>query len=165
MTTMNTITEQNTTESRNPDPGIKRKEVHPVRWMLKQVPVGIMAALFLLFGASKFYPFMPTPRVAPEAAAFLAALFSTGYIWPFVGLIEMVGGALLILPRTRLLGALLLLPVIAHIVPYLWVLARTVPGIPMGLFLLSVEAWILWSHKGQIKQALFPEEANAGAPR
>ena len=113
-----------------------------------------MSALFLLFGSSKFYPFMPTPPIPPEAGRFPGALLATGYIWQFVGAVEILGGALLVARRTQLLGALLLLPVIAHIVPYLWILARTGPGIPMGLFLLAVEGWILWSHRDRLTSLL-----------
>ena len=113
--------------------------------------VWIMALLFLLFGSSKFYPFMPTPPITPEAGRFLGALISTGYLWQFVGLVEIIGGLLLVFRRTRLVGALLLLPVIAHIVPYLWILARTVPGIPMGLFLIGMELWVLLDHRRKLQ--------------
>ncbi|MCB1138067.1 MAG: DoxX family protein [Leptospiraceae bacterium] len=119
-----------------------------------------MALLFILFGLSKFYPFMPTPEVAPAASSFLAALIATGYVWPFVGLVEVLGGTMLLSGRTRLLGALLLLPVIAHIVPYLWILAQTVPGIPMGLFLISVEGMILWRNRRRMLEFLVPTEVS-----
>ena len=142
---------------------IQRKEAHsdstlPIKDFfiqhLREVPIWIMSALFLLFGASKFYPFMPTPPVAPEAGRFMGALLSTGYVWQFVGLVEIVGGVLLLVRNTRLIGALLLLPVIAHIVPYLWILARTVPGIPMGLFLIAMEGWILWENRRKLSGLL-----------
>ncbi|MCB1170495.1 MAG: DoxX family membrane protein [Leptospiraceae bacterium] len=113
-----------------------------------------MASLFILFGLSKFHAFMPTPEVAPAASRFLAALIATGYVWPFVGVVEVLGGTMLLFGRTRLLGALLLLPVIAHIVPYLWILAQTIPGIPMGLFLIAVEGMILWRNRRTMAQFL-----------
>ncbi|HBS06538.1 MAG TPA: DoxX family protein [Leptospiraceae bacterium] len=121
-----------------------------VRWFQNSL-IGLMSVLFILFGSSKFYPFMPTPPVAPEAGRFMGALLATGYVWQFVGLVEIMGGLLLLYRPTRLIGALLLLPVIAHIVPYLWILARTIPGIPMGLFLIGMEAWILFGYRHRLE--------------
>lgn len=123
--------------------------------------VYLMAGLFLLFGSSKFYPFMPTPEVDRKAAVFLAALMATKYMWPLVGFIEVTGGILLLFHRTRLAGALLLMPVIVHIVLYLWFLAKTGPGIPMGLFLLSVQFCIFWKYRNRLKRILIAGEEEA----
>ncbi len=109
------------------------------------------ALLFILYGASKFYAFMPVPPVRPEASLFISAVVATGYLWRFVGLIEIAGGIMLLFPRTRLAGALLLLPIIANIVPYLWLLARNPPGYVMGAFLLTTEAVILWGARERLR--------------
>lgn len=114
---------------------------------LELVVRGLMGGLFLLFGASKFYPFMPTPPVPPEASAFIAALMATGYMWKVVGLIEVLGGLSLLLGRFVPLGVALLAPVIANIVLYLLLLAKTRPGVVMSLFLVSSELFLLWRYR------------------
>jgi len=43
------------------------------------------------------------------------ALYLTGYYYTFIGVVQVVTGVLLLIPRTALLGALLYLPIIANI--------------------------------------------------
>ncbi|WP_199243093.1 DoxX family membrane protein [Vitiosangium sp. GDMCC 1.1324] len=110
-----------------------------IRWL--------MGAVFVLFGASKFYPFMPTPPVPPAASTFIAALMTTGYMWPLVGLIEVIGGALLLSGRFVPVSVALLAPIITNIVLYLLLLAKTGPGIVMALFLTSSELFLFWRYR------------------
>lgn len=46
---------------------------------------------------------------------YLEALHGTGYYYTFIGVIQVIAGILLIIPRTVLLGALLYLPIILNI--------------------------------------------------
>ncbi|QRN99575.1 DoxX family membrane protein [Archangium violaceum] len=110
-----------------------------VRWL--------MGAVFVLFGASKFYPFMPTPPVPPEAATFIAALMTSGYMWPLLGVIEVMGGALLLSGRYIPISVAILAPVITNIALYLLLLAKTGPGMVMALFLVSCELFLLWRYR------------------
>lgn len=54
--------------------------------------------------------------------AYLVALYHTGYYYTFIGIAQIVSGALLLIPRTVLLGALLYLPIIVNI----WILSFAV---------------------------------------
>jgi uncharacterized membrane protein YphA (DoxX/SURF4 family) len=110
-----------------------------VRWL--------MGAVFVLFGASKFYPFMPTPPVPPAAATFIAALMTSGYMWPLLGLIEIMGGALLLYGRYVPISVAILAPVITNIALYLLLLAKTGPGMVMALFLVSCELFLIWRYR------------------
>ncbi|PJZ65374.1 DoxX family protein [Leptospira wolffii] len=98
-----------------------------------------LALVFVLFGASKFYSFMPTPPMMPQAANFMGAIVASGYLWQLVGTLEILGGLLLLSDRSVNLGLLLLGPIIANIVPYLLVLQSGVgvPPIAMSIFLLA----------------------------
>ncbi|MDT0643200.1 DoxX family protein [Zunongwangia sp. F363] len=46
---------------------------------------------------------------------YLEALFHTGYYYTFIGVLQMLAGVLLLIPRTALLGALIYFPVILNI--------------------------------------------------
>lgn len=96
-----------------------------------------LALVFVLFGASKFYPFMPTPPMMPKAANFIGAIISSGYLWQSVGTLEIIGGLALLGNRTTNLGLLLLGPIVVNILPYLLILQSGVgvPPIAMSLFL------------------------------
>lgn len=107
----------------------------------------LLGAVFVLFGASKLYPFMPTPPVAPEASAFVGALVATGYLWQLLGAVEIAGGVLLLSGRLLPVALLLLAPVIANIVPYLLLLAHTGAGIGMSAFLIAAELFLAWRHR------------------
>lgn len=107
----------------------------------------LMGGVFVLFGASKFYPFMPTPPVPAQASAFIGALVATGYLWPLLGAVEIAGGLSLLSGRFLPAGVLLLAPIIANIVPYLLLLAKTGPGVVMSAFLISAELFLLWRYR------------------
>ncbi|MBE7438229.1 MAG: DoxX family protein [Spirochaetales bacterium] len=100
---------------------------------------------FILFGASKFHAFMPTPPMTPEAARFIGALVQTGYLWEVVGLFEIAGALLLLWQRTVLHGLALLLPIIINIIAYLLILQQGVGVAPfvMSGFLAGMSAFLL----------------------
>ncbi|MEC8683494.1 MAG: hypothetical protein VXX80_07410, partial [Bacteroidota bacterium] len=54
--------------------------------------------------------------------AYLEALHHTGFYYPFIGVIQIIAGILLIIPRTVILGGLLYFPIILNI----WVLSWAV---------------------------------------
>ncbi|WNG34361.1 DoxX family membrane protein [Archangium violaceum] len=123
-----------------------RKVEVAVRWL--------MGAVFVLFGANKFYPFMPTPPVPPAAGAFIAALMTSGYMWPLLGLVEVIGGLLLLHGRYVPVSAALLAPVITNIVLYLLLLAKTGQAMGMAFFLISCELFLLWRYRQRWAQVV-----------
>lgn len=79
---------------------------------------GFLALLMTIFGLNKFLGFIPVePPADPTAQQFMGAMFST-YLFKVVALAEIIGGILLIIPATRFIGWLLLLPVIFNIVAF-----------------------------------------------
>lgn len=78
----------------------------------------VLAILMLIFGFNKFFGFIPVePPSDPTAQSFMGAMF-TSYLFVVVATAEILGGILLLIPRTRLLGWFLLLPVIFNIVAF-----------------------------------------------
>ncbi len=78
----------------------------------------VLAILMLIFGFNKFFGFIPVePPADPTAQSFMGAMF-TSYLFVVVATAEIMGGILLLIPRTRLLGWFLLLPVIFNIVAF-----------------------------------------------
>ena len=75
----------------------------------------ILGLSMIVFGLNKFLGFIAIePPVDPIAQQFLGAMFSS-YLAHWVGIFEVIAGILLLIPRTRFLGWLLLLPIIFNI--------------------------------------------------
>jgi len=68
----------------------------------------LLGLAFIFFGLNFFAHFVvvPSPPAGTPAAAFLGAMYGSGYL-TLIKVLEIVGGVLLILPRTRVLGLFL----------------------------------------------------------
>ncbi len=85
---------------------------------IQKVIGGFLALLMVIFGLNKFLGFIPVePPTDPTAQQFMGAMFST-YLFKVVAIAEIVGGILLVIPKTRFVGWLILLPLIFNIVAF-----------------------------------------------
>ncbi|PRX56544.1 DoxX family membrane protein [Flagellimonas meridianipacifica] len=79
---------------------------------------GFLGLLMVIFGLNKFLGFIPVEPPADETAQkFLGTMF-TSYLFVVVAMGEIVGGILIAIKRTRLLGWLLLAPIVFNIVAF-----------------------------------------------
>lgn len=90
---------------------------------MKYLPaiVGVLLGLmFVASGAVVLFQLVPMPPPPPEgspAGHFMAAFVPTGYL-SFVKTLEIVGGILVAIPRTRNLGLLVLGPILVNILAF-----------------------------------------------
>ncbi len=78
----------------------------------------ILGLLMVVFGLNKFLGFIPVdPPTDATAQKFLGTMF-TSYLFIVVGIAEIIAAPLLIFPKTRFMGWLLLLPVMFNIVAF-----------------------------------------------
>ena len=80
----------------------------------------LLGLLFLMSGLVVLLNMAPTPPPPPEgspAAGFFAAFGPTGYL-TFVKVLEVLGGVLVAIPRTRRAGLLVLGPIIINILAF-----------------------------------------------
>ena len=75
----------------------------------------LLGLIFVVFGVNYFLKFLPMPDLEGHAAAFMGALFASGFLL-VVKVIEIVGGALTLSGRYTPFGLLLLGPVVVNIV-------------------------------------------------
>jgi len=78
---------------------------------------------------------------------FFEALYRTGFYWNFLGLMQLLAGVLLLIPKTTFFGALLYLPIIINI--FIIVVSMQFKGTPYiaGLMLLANIYLIFWDYK------------------
>ena len=82
---------------------------------------------------------------------FFEGLYRTGFYWNFLGFMQLLVGALLIIPRTTFFGAILYLPIIINI--FIIVVSMNFTGTPIiaGLMLLANLYLLFWDYK-KLKQ-------------
>jgi putative oxidoreductase len=109
--------------------------------------LSILVALMLInSGLNKFFNYMPM-EMADDATAVINSFIASKWLWPLVALVEIVGGVLFAIPRTRALGAIVLLPVTIGIL--LFNIAWTPATIPVAAFILGINLWAIVEAKNQ----------------
>lgn len=106
----------------------------------------LFGLMFINAGLNKFLNYMPMPENLPEKMVkAMAAFMEIGWLMPLVGIAEIVGGILIILPKTRALGALIIFPVMVGIV--LTNIVQDTSGLPIALILSAILAWIMYENR------------------
>lgn len=80
---------------------------------------GLLGFVFIVFGLNFFLKFIaiPKPPEGSPAALFMSGMFLGGFL-AFVKVLEILGGLLVVFPRTRNLGLLILGPIIVNIAAF-----------------------------------------------
>ena len=84
--------------------------------IVKTILSVLFGLMFVNAGVDKFYHYMPMPEMPAEMLKINEALGTIVWLIPLVGVIEIIGGLLFIFPKTRALGAIVILPVIVGII-------------------------------------------------
>lgn len=116
---------------------------------ITNVVAGLLGLLFLVFGSNFFLKFIdvPPPPEGTPAAAFLGALYGSGYL-AFVKVLEIVGGLTVAIPRLRRLGLLLLGPVIVNIVAFHVFFAKGAGLTDPIMLLIGLSSfYLLWAER------------------
>jgi len=133
------------------------------RWKMKNRILFVLSVLFgLLYinaGLNKFFNYMPVPEDLPEELVRVStALAEVGWLMPLVGLIEIIGGALFIPKRLRPLGALVIFPITVGVLLINVTVAPS--GIPMALFVLAVNLWVIFESRQKYLQLITTGPSN-----
>ena len=105
----------------------------------------VLGAIFFVFGLNGFLHFMPNPPMPAAAGAFMGAMAATGYMFPLIKSVEVIGGALLLSNRFVPLALATVAPNVVNIVLFHAVLAPG--GLPVALFVLALELFTAWSYR------------------
>lgn len=98
--------------------------------------------MFINAGLNKFFNYMPMPKDMPENMVKVGQAFMTiGWLMPLVGAAEIIGGLLLIIPITRALGAVVLVPILTGII--LSNISVSPSALPIALVLSAVVIWVI----------------------
>lgn len=105
----------------------------------------VVCALFGLMmvnaGLNKFLQYMPLPEMSEGAMGAMLAMISVKWLMPLVAVVEIVGGVLIAIPKTRAFGALVILPVMFGIVIHLLVLDPASAAV--GVVMFAINLWAI----------------------
>ncbi|QTY27150.1 DoxX family membrane protein [Flavobacterium sp. CS20] len=112
--------------------------------MKNKILTGLCILLGLMMvnsGLNKFFHYMPMPEMSEEMMQIMNAFMTIKWILPLVAIVEIIGGILIAIPKTRALGSIILLPVIVGIFTHHLVLEMSTIGI--ALILLGINIWAI----------------------
>ena len=106
----------------------------------------LFGLMFINAGFTKFFNYMPMTEKPPEKMIIaMTAFMQIGWFMPLVAVIEIVGGLLIVIPRTRALGALIIFPVMVGI--FLTTIVQNTKGLPITLILAAILIWIMYENR------------------
>ncbi|MCH7409489.1 DoxX family protein [Belliella sp. DSM 111904] len=110
-----------------------------------QTALSVLFAIIMInAGLNKFFNYMPMPELSDEMMEVMAGFIAVKWILPLVAMVEIIAAILIVIPKTRVLGALVILPVMIGIVVHHAV--HDVAGIGISLVLFAINIWVIAAH-------------------
>lgn len=117
----------------------------------KQIPAFLLGAMFIFGGATHLFKFGPTPPpMIGDPAVFMELFGKTGYM-TVIKICELLFGILILIPKTRALGLILLAPIVVNILIFELHVAKA-PGI--GVVLVLINALAIYFNKEKYSSIL-----------
>jgi uncharacterized membrane protein YphA (DoxX/SURF4 family) len=121
---------------------------------MKHIPTiagALLGLAFVVFGSNFFLNFLPMPNDPSPADAphklFMGVLFPSGYL-AFVKVLEILGGILVAVPKTRNLGLLVLGPILVNILCFHVFLMKGATLVdPANIGISALALYLLWTER------------------
>lgn len=84
--------------------------------IVKTVLCVLFGLMFINAGLDKLWHYMPMPEMPAEMMKVNEAFGTIVWLMPLIAIIEILGGLLFIFPKTRALGAIVILPIMVGII-------------------------------------------------
>ncbi len=120
----------------------------------KIVRIALGLAL-VIFGSNMILHFIPmdAPDANTPAGQFMNSLGATGYIFPVVGFLEVIIGAMLLLKKWVAFALILLAPISINIL--LFHLFLDIPGLSIAVLIVVFNAVLIFKHWPQYKPLFY----------
>lgn len=108
----------------------------------------LFGLMFINSGLNKIFQYMPMPKDMPENMMKVVEAFGT-IVWlmPLIAVVEIIGGVLVIIPKYRALGAIMIFPIMIGIL--MTHIFNAPSGLPIALILFAVLAWIMIENRAK----------------
>jgi len=122
--------------------------------IIKLIICLLFGLMFINAGLNKFLNYMPMEKPTPEQMELFAAFEKIFWLMPLVGAVEIVGGLLFIFPKTRALGAIVILPVMVGIVIHVFTMDKSPMGMSIAGVLFLINLWMIIDNKEKYRALL-----------
>lgn len=113
----------------------------------------LFGLMFINSGLNKFFQYMPMPKEMPaEILKVMEAFTTIAWLMPLIAVIEIIAGVLVIIPKYRALGAIMMLPIMVGILLQHIVYAPSTLAIPLVLFVILI--WMLVDNREKYRSIL-----------
>lgn len=117
--------------------------------IIKTILFSLFGLVMINGGLSKFFNYMPPPKDLPEALTRDNAAFAEiSWLMPLLAFAELLSGILILIPRTRALGALVIFPVMVGIL--LTHITVAPEGLLIALVLWAILLWIIIDNRHKL---------------
>ena len=108
----------------------------------------LLSFIFLFSALNFFFHFMdmPAPPAGSPPAMFLGAMIGTGY-FTMIKVLEIIGGILVAVPKTRSLGLLVLGPIIVNIMAFHVFMLGGYGLVGLPAFAAALSLFLLWTKR------------------
>ncbi|WP_312171736.1 DoxX family protein [Chryseobacterium sp.] len=111
----------------------------------------LFGLMFINAGLNKFFNYMPMEKPTPEQMKVLSAFGEIAWLMPLVGAVEVIGGLLFIFPKTRALGAIVILPVMVGIVAHVFTLDKSPSMMATVGVMFLINLWMIIDNREKYK--------------
>lgn len=106
----------------------------------------LLGFIYLVFGLDYFFHFIPyQPLHTGKPGALVAGLKGTGYIYPMMKVIQILGGLSLLLNRFAAFSAVVLFPISLNVLLFHTILVPS--GWLMGVILIAPNVFLGWAYR------------------
>jgi putative oxidoreductase len=110
------------------------------------VLVLLFGLLFINAGLNKFFNYLPVPPNLPEETLKdFGAMKEIIWLLPLLAWSEIIGGLLIIIPKTRALGAIIVFPAMVGILLNHLLVDRS--GLIMAVVLMAILGWVIYDNR------------------
>ncbi|WCM43132.1 DoxX family membrane protein [Flavobacterium sp. CBA20B-1] len=120
--------------------------------IFKNIVFALFGLMFANAGLDKFVHYMPIPEMDSAMQEIAKAMVALKWLLPLVGAVELLGGVLVLIPKTRLLGALMIFPVLIGILCHNATFAPE--GLAIAGILFFINIWIFIDQGNKLKPLL-----------
>ncbi|MEY2828528.1 MAG: hypothetical protein RIQ33_386 [Bacteroidota bacterium] len=117
--------------------------------MKNKILFGVSILLGLMFinsGLNKLFNYIPMPANMPEETMKdFGAMMEISWLMPLIAVAEIIGGILVMIPKTRALGAVIIFPVMVGIMLFHTLVDRST--LPVAIVLLAILGWIIFENR------------------
>lgn len=117
--------------------------------IVKLILCVLFGLMFINAGLDKFFHYMPVPKMEGEILAAGMAMGSIKWLMPLVATIELVGGLLFAIPKTRALGAIVIFPVMVGIMLHNAIYMPE--GLAIAGIFFIINLWMIFDNWGKYK--------------